>query len=261
MSTSFSSFESLVYIMNTQYDPSLPAYYVPQHIEIVKNVIHIMMRHQEMEVVVTNITLQEPIIANRNIIYISVPLVAMLVNLNISLPKEHVKITTNFNIFQNIRPRIRAQNSNRDCVINYQRGIYGNNTNADSSEYNTTPRGPQFTSIEITRIVQLLRIVQMCAHFYQHYTLKHSPPYLRHDDFEPLELAHLTKEKLRKKIKSRYGHSSSSTYNHESMNDVLQRTKLDSAVGSSFATSLISKAVDVNANNGYSETHKRRKKS
>lgn len=224
MSTSFSSFESLVHIMNTYYDVTLPPYYVPRHLDIVVNVIHQMVRYKEIEVVVTSVILQEPIVANGDRIFISVPLVAMLVNLNVALPKEQVKFAKNFNIFQNMSNESKVKtSSSSQCVVNYQRG---RSAAVDQADNEAMPLGVQFTSIEMTRIVQLLRLVTMCAHFYQHYKLKHAPPYTQHKDFDPVELAYLTKEKLLRKPQD---------VGRETM---YRRQQLASSVGPLFASSL-----------------------
>lgn len=251
MSTSFSSFESLIYIMNSQYDENLPPYYVIKHIDIVVNVIHMMMQYREMQVVVTNVMLQEPIIANGSTIYISVPLVAMLVNLNVALPKEHVKFATNFNIFKNIRTP-QQNTSTRQCIINYERGIRPENSDdEDDNNYDdNTPLGVQFTSIQITRIVQLLRLVLMCAHFYQHYTLEHPTPYLKHSDFAPLELAHLIKEKNRKRSRK----SNDDDDNTDFTSNKLLCARMNEFVSPSFGTSLVAKAID-------SQTIRKRRKN
>lgn len=225
MSTSFASYESLVHLMNCNYDPNLPVYYSDGHLNIVVNILQLMLN--DFECVVTSVPMQEPLVEFGRTVYVSLPLVAQLVNMNVDLPKERVTITRNFNIFQGMRASTRpVKNSIQKCFENYGRGD-DDDTDADTSNSNVSKS--QFSTIEMTRIVQILRLVMMCAHFNQHHKRKHTTPYQRHDDFDELELAYVTREK-QKKTKSNISIPSSTLY---------ARQQCAAAVGANFGSGLL----------------------
>lgn len=230
MSTSFDSYESLVYLMNCHYDKNLPSHYTDRHLDIVVSILQLMMSYNEFQCVVTRVPLQEPIVEYGSTIYISVPLVATLINFNVDLPKERITFTRNFNIFQGVKKPKKVKNSLQQCYQNYK----NNDTRANDNDDNRASSAARTSAVEMTRIVQLLRLVMMCAHFYQHHKRRHTPPYLKHDDFDEIELAHITKQKYLKAKKP----------NTKPFASVSQREQYVAAVGSDFGSTILKNNIN-----------------
>ncbi|ATY70239.1 GrBNV gp60-like protein [Tomelloso virus] len=157
MSISTQSYESIFKLAQAFYDPNMPLYFINEHIDMTCDVILLLLQCKTIKLVKTNMILQEPIVENNNIVYISVPLVAQLVNDCVELPKNNVEFLKDehFDIFKE---------------LNY--GVKTDDSKNQSSNCSIFAADEDFKPNERIRFIQTLRIILMCGHFYQHYNEK-----------------------------------------------------------------------------------------
>lgn len=113
MSISIDSYESIVNLVCQYYDRNLPVYFTDAHYNITCDVIARLLQKPEFSIVRTRIKLYEPIIENGGVIYISLPLLGMLVNLPVNLPTNNVQFVDNFDIFHGLIPMDPQQTRNQ----------------------------------------------------------------------------------------------------------------------------------------------------
>ncbi|ATZ81525.1 GrBNV_gp60-like protein [Drosophila innubila nudivirus] len=215
MSVSINSYESIIKLACEYYDADMPIYFCEGHYNITCDIIALLLQKQEFSIVRTNIKLIEPIMEDGGVIYLSLPLIALLVNTLVELPKNSIEYKEDFNIFDGLNMITEEKSSRNSCftkansrpnnisqVLSRTRAADNYNKIASSvigeNVYNSTivddsDTFQQFSPIETIRFTQVLRIVLMCAHFYQHYTEK--IPYTNHREFKTLEIA---KQKIKK---------------------------------------------------------------
>lgn len=159
MSVSTQSYEGLIKLATTFYDPYLPLYYDNLHIDKTCEVLLFLLREKSIKIVTTFNILMEPIVDNKGIIYISIPLLALLINESVELPKNSVDFVEKFDIFEGLD--------------------FGANIEKEPPFKSSAHDGSDFTPNERIRFSHMLRIVFMCSHFLQHYTSK--TPYTTHN--------------------------------------------------------------------------------
>lgn len=175
MSISSQSWESVIDLVNRFYDKHLPLYYTNMHIELTCNVLAMFLNKRNLQVVCTNVSLVEPIQYNSSTVFLSIPLIASLVNRNVDLPPNRVEFINKIDIFDGLKALV---NEDVDCT--------------QSSYANTKLLNEQFNDEETIRFTHILRIVIMCSHFYQHYVTK--IPFDSHENFKNIELASVPKQ-------------------------------------------------------------------
>ncbi|AQN78607.1 ACH96210.1 GrBNV gp60-like protein [Kallithea virus] len=210
MSVSLDSYESVVKMTCEYYDSEMPLYFNEGHYNIACDIIALLLQKQEFSIVRTNLKLLEPIMENGGVIYMSLPLIALLVNSLVDLPQNSVEFVNNFNIFDGLNMITEDRSSQRSCYAKANRrpssmsSVIVRNQNVQNynkivssaigkNVYNIEPIDDsnniqQFSPTETIRFTQTLRIVLMCAHFYQHYI--GNIPYNDHSTFQALEIAH-----------------------------------------------------------------------
>lgn len=176
MSISTESWESTIALVKQYYDKSLPLYYSEEHFELTCQIIGLFLRKKSFIVVRTSVVLPEPIVCFNDDLYISIPLVALLVNKTVELPPNKVEFVEKVDLFDGLIPMVQKE---LPYCLN-KPGYLEENFNE------------QFNFEETIRFTQILRIVLMCGHFYQHYTKK--IPYTKHKNFKSIEMAYIPKE-------------------------------------------------------------------
>lgn len=161
MSVSTQSYESIIKLATIFYDPNMPLYFVHRHIEMTCDVLLLLLQQKTMKLVVTTSILLEPIIENNGIIYISTPLLGLLINELVELPKNTVDFVDNFDIFKDLDYGVSNKDETYSCF--------------DQPKHDST----DFTPNERIRFTHVIRIVFMCSHFLQHYIDK--IPYTTHN--------------------------------------------------------------------------------
>jgi hypothetical protein len=99
MSVSYSSWESIVDLASKYYTRDLPIYYSIEHVRLTCTLLTHLLKLRELSYVCTQTVLNEPIYYNKGIIYISIPLLAMLVNKTVEMPKYEVEFLRNVDLF------------------------------------------------------------------------------------------------------------------------------------------------------------------
>lgn len=173
MSVSLSSYESIVALVKQYYDPHMPCYYDQKHYDVLVQILGVLLQDQEYRLVETNVTMLEPITESSNYIYISIPLLAQLVNMPVEQPKAKIEFIQQFDLFRALESPVVDVNTtpNKACY----------NTN-----YKNQPDN-RYSQKKHVQIVQLLRIVLAITHFYQH--LIEKIPYSSHVGWKNLERA------------------------------------------------------------------------
>lgn len=166
MSLSTQSYESILMLASRYYNQHLPLYFANEHIDLVCNILLLLLQEKSLNIVQTTSILLEPIVENNNIIYISIPLLGLLINAPVELPKNTVEFVKDFDIFKGLDYGAKVDES-RKSVFNF---------NGDSDDF--TP------SVRI-RFMHMIRLVFACSHFYEHYQNK--TPYTEH----PKSINHL----------------------------------------------------------------------
>lgn len=220
MSVSLDSYESIVQLACLYYDKNMALYYTEAHYRMVCDMLAIVLQKSELTIVRTNVKLCEPILDYHGVIYISVPLVAMLVNLSVKLPKNNVQFVDDFNVFAGLVATKNTEQNTKNCILQASRPLSMSginnihlidaapmlNANTHFPGCNTKLKNPLasgineftehnqsldiLTSSELVRFTQILRLVMMCAHFQQHYCEK--IPFTTHKHFKKLEIAKQT---------------------------------------------------------------------
>lgn len=114
MSISISSWESIVDLVSRYYTRDLSPYYTNNHVRLVCTLLLHLMKLKELNYVCTYITLCEPIIYNKGTIYISVPLLATLVNKPVDLPPNNIEfVNGGIDLFDEPLKEQQRQSSNR----------------------------------------------------------------------------------------------------------------------------------------------------
>ncbi|AYP97959.1 GrBNV gp60-like protein-like protein [Mauternbach virus] len=220
MSISINSYESVIKMACEYYDSDMPIYFCEGHYNIACDIVALLLQKQEFSMVRTNIKLLEPIMEYGGVIYFSLPLIALLVNTLVELPKNSIEYNENFNIFDGLNMITEEKSSRNSCftkansrpnniaqVLNRNQSAQNYNKIASSvvgaNVYNATivddhDMFQQFTPVETIRFTQVLRLVLMCAHFYQHYTEK--TEYTTHRGFKKLEIAKQKSKKNKRSI-------------------------------------------------------------
>lgn len=175
MSISTESWESTITLVKQYYDKSLPLYFSDEHFDLICQIIGVFLRQKSFIVVRTSVVLPEPIVCFNNDIYISIPLVALLINKTIDLPPNKVEFVEKVDLFDGLIPMV--QKELPYCM--------------NKASYMDEKFEDQFNFEETVRFTQILRIVLMCGHFYQHYTKK--IPYTTHVNFKSIEMAYVPK--------------------------------------------------------------------
>lgn len=160
MSISTQSYESIINLATRYYDQHMPLYFVYEHIDVTCDIILLLLQRKTIKLVRTMSMLLEPIIENDNIIYISIPLVAFLINAPVELPKNTVEFVKDFDIFKGLDYGVKNEEEQYKCF------------NPQSDDLG------EFTPHERIRFTHMVRIVFMCSHFFQHYNEK--MPYTVH---------------------------------------------------------------------------------
>lgn len=176
MSISTESWESTIALVSQIYDKSLPLVYSEEHIDLTCQLLGLFLRKKSFIVVRSTVVLTEPIICFNDVVYISLPLVALLVNKKVDLPPNKVEFVDKVDLFDGLIPAV--QKELPYCI--------------NKPGYTEDNFNEQFNIEDTVRFSQILRIVLMCGHFYQHYTKK--IPYTTHDNFKSLEMAYIPKE-------------------------------------------------------------------
>nr|DBA13120.1 TPA: gp60-like protein [Oryctes rhinoceros nudivirus] len=163
MSISVQSYESIVNLAAKFYDPNIALYFVNEHVDLTCDIILLLLQRKTIKLVRTMTMLLEPIVENSGMIFISIPLLAMLINEPVELPKNTVEFVDDFDIFKGLKHGVEntePKSSLLSCM---------NNNNDELAE---------FTPEQRIRFMHVIRIVFMCSHFYQHYVGK--TPYTVH---------------------------------------------------------------------------------
>lgn len=171
MSISTKSFESIIDLAQKYYDQHMPLYFVDEHIDMICDIILLLMQQKTIKIVRTMSMLLEPVVENNGIIYISIPLVGLLINESVELPKNNVEFVSNFDIFNGLNYGI--ENKELPSASCYNSLTLDDNIN-------------EFTPHERIRFTHTLRIIFICVHFIQHYE---GIPYTTHKSFINLEKA------------------------------------------------------------------------
>lgn len=184
MSISTESWESIISLVNHFYDKNIPVYYTEAHLDLTCKILALFLKQQSFHVVRTNVVLTEPLITYQNAIFLSVPLIALLVNKTVELPSNMVEFVENVDLFDGLKPLIQQDLSY--CI--------------DKPGYSEEILEQQFSLEETVRFTQILRIIVMCGHFYQHYSQK--IPFHSHVNFKNIEIAYMPKEITENVLKS-----------------------------------------------------------
>lgn len=177
MSVSASSYESILLLVQTFFDDRIPCYYTDQHTQISIEMIKTLLQEYEYDIVKTQCMMLEPITSKGRYIYISEPMVALLVNKTVQTPPTKIEFIKNFNIFDDLDVSLSIPDESQEKRIR----------TCMSSRYNGVER---FSMRKHVQIVQLLRVAFMVAHFYQHFLSK--IPYHSHEGWVEIECAKRT---------------------------------------------------------------------
>lgn len=171
MSISTKSYESIILLAKSYYNEYAPLYFTDDHVEITCDIILLLLQTKTIRLVKTMIILLEPIVENDGVVYISIPLLAKLINAPIEMPNNKVEIVSKeFDIFESLKFGIELEKSkNEKC-------FYSDET------------VDEFTPHQRIRFTHMIRIAFMCSHFFQHYSEK--IPYTTHNSsLNHLEMA------------------------------------------------------------------------
>lgn len=153
MSVSVSSYESVINLAKSHYDPHMPLYFVPEHIDMALDIILLLLQKKMVNTVRSSLVLPEPIVESQGIIFVSIPLVGMLINEPVELPRNTVEFVKDFNILDGLNYGVENTEPKYKCFNPYSNG----------DDFN------DFTPQQRIRFIQTLRIVFMCVRFYQKY--------------------------------------------------------------------------------------------
>lgn len=168
MSISSQSWESIINVVNQFYDKNLKLHYTPEHLQLTFNILGMFVTERNFSVACTDVILREPIIFYGNTTYLSVPLIAKLVNKVVDLPPNRVEFVENVDLFDGLQSLVQEDLSHKPHCKN-------------------KCFEDQFNHEETVRYTQILRIVVMCSHFLQHRI--HNIPFDNHKDFRDIEIA------------------------------------------------------------------------
>lgn len=175
MSISVNSWESLVDLVSLYYDRNLPVYFDEKHVLLTCDIIAILLNRRDFPIIKTNVVLNEPIVAYENCIFLSIPLIALLVNKTVDMPPNKVEFVENFNIFDGLKSFVQTnENLKSTCRTSAADNILNNSS-----------------TTETVRFTQMLRIMIMCSHFHQHYIKQ--IPFTCHKNFNMIEVAKISK--------------------------------------------------------------------
>lgn len=178
MSVSDSSWESILELAEKFYDRNLKLYYTTDHLDVILKILTYISNVKDVMYVFTRVTLIEPLMTYDNLLYISIPLVAELINLPVNLPQARIKFIKNVNIFESLFKKD-VQN-HEDCSTVATPSTYYNRQFTDCVK-------TKFSNDDLVRITHLIRLILMCRHYLVH--IDYGINFQSHKDFPKIECA------------------------------------------------------------------------
>ena len=161
MSVSLLSTESIIDTANRFYNKNLPLSYSQKyHLPILLNIIGYVTHERTLSVVFTSVPLIEPIYNRNNIIILSKSVIAYYMNQPIFIDRGKIEFEHNVDLFDGLM---------------------------DMGNANAFPTKEPFNEDEYVKFVNVVRLVIMVFHWYQHY--KYEIPYTDHAKFKIPEIA------------------------------------------------------------------------
>lgn len=226
MSVSTASYESIWRIVKHFDNSELPITYTSNYINLICEILCLILGEKKIEYILCLSVLQEPLTFNRGLVHISIPLIAQLINAPVKFAPKEIKIIDQFDIFAELNRTYKEEKKTKKelhlaCI---QDGTLRSRRNfikpsfgccIDDSDQEETPiikndegdmikktgaSAEKFglfsakrskldmrTESDEVRIIILLRIVIMCAHFKEHVANK--TPFDNHRNFKKIEVA------------------------------------------------------------------------
>lgn len=230
MSISYCSWESVVALASRFYNEDLHLFYTSNHLSLVYDIVSFLHR-TPISIAATYVILPEPLILTHlggsntpsfsgdndhnargvksdikmgrqqqqpqrppiNLITVSVPLVAKLVNMTVELPERQMKYVdsdTAFNSMLNIMQYFPSDEQVRELEVTQRaRNTYCNTILGAPSASDAHVNDPLRLYIRenAVRFIQVLRLVIMCVHFQRHCDAK--IPFNSHKNYKFVEMA------------------------------------------------------------------------
>lgn len=200
MSVSLDSWEGVANTVGRYFAKSLPPYYTSRYIEIAVEIIGDLLGKTTYAYVETCVSLPEPIWQDRGVVFLSVPMISLLINQPVRVPQDRVKYVSRFDIFDSVevyddtRRGSTATSSRHERKKFKKQNAYG----TAGAAYVVSWTAPTFADrsppdefgldeSDVTVLVQTFRLVLMVSHWYQHRTRKTT--YRDHDKFCEIEMA------------------------------------------------------------------------
>lgn len=214
MTLSLDSWENVVDQAAKLFDRNLLPYYNDQqHIPMILQTAGELMGVSSFDYVKTNVPLPEPLCSVKRRLYISIPLVALYVNQRVNLPELKVKMTKNFNVFDDVKTMDSASSSSSSANVGRDGDSMSCHRIKNPKRNKKFPRGDgirnskqpflledpfysingvgdgsdNFSDSDLTVLIQIFRVVIMVHHWWKHHLL--DTTFLDHSSFEEIEMA------------------------------------------------------------------------
>lgn len=198
MSVSLRSVESILEIASRFYRKNLPLAYSQQaHISILLDIIGYVIHELAFPVVITSVPLAEPIFHLDKTIILSKSLIAYYMNQPIITDTGSVTLRRNVDLFDDLFDGGGGGGAEQTATTDAKTRSATKPPSSSSSSRSTIKTAclranrldlsERFDELEYIRFANIVKLVVMVAHWYQHYAK--SIPYTDHSRFRSFELA------------------------------------------------------------------------